>query len=579
MSQGEPSPASNEAPAPSTPVSLVAVLVATLAAYASALGNRFVSDDEHVIVHGRLIGSLANIPALFAHDSFYNSFGDAGDPHLQVRTYRPLTLATFFVERALWGLKPAFYHLDSVLLHAGNGALLFLLGRRLGLSPLTATFGAVLFAVHPSMSEAVHWVNGRSDPLVVSFWLMACLASVATPFKHSRAPLIALAVFAATLCKELAYPLVVAAALLVYHRHGFLAGLRVYAWWIVGAGAGLVARLLALKATATGSSSAVLRFALSRLPVLFWDATVSFLVPSPVLRASLYDRYAHPPPALFVAGGALLAVGAIAAILHLRQRKLWWPWLFATAALTLGPVALIANFEGWSGWGRYLYPSSTVAALSAAYLLGERVAPALSAARRRVLYALASAFLVLCAVQTFRAGAKWYDPRAFAQSLYEDQPESSIGYYSLAEIELTENHPARAVTLARRATEINPRFGRSWSVLAQAHYVLGERERAFEAARRALDVSPYDLNALFLLGIEAQERDPAFATRRFVRVLARAPGQAGVWATLRAHLRRTGRHGPAALALERSIRDPRYASLAPRLAQLLESTPEAPAPP
>ena len=67
----------------------------------------------------------------------------------------PLTLTTFWVEHALWGLRPLPYHLVNVLLHAANALLLCRVLRRLGMTAAAAWLGAGLWALHPVQVETV----------------------------------------------------------------------------------------------------------------------------------------------------------------------------------------------------------------------------------------------------------------------------------------------------------------------------------------------------------------------------------------------------------------------------------------
>src|SRR5262249_46955753 len=136
----------------------------------------FVSDDHKVLERGRLVGSLGNLPQVWTHDTMFNSDGGAFQAVATVDTYRPLTMTTFFVEVALFGRRPAPLHAVSVLIHLGCVLLAFAVGRRLGASDAAALLGAALFAAHPAVSEAVHWVNGRSDPLATLFFLAAVAA-------------------------------------------------------------------------------------------------------------------------------------------------------------------------------------------------------------------------------------------------------------------------------------------------------------------------------------------------------------------------------------------------------------------
>jgi hypothetical protein len=57
---------------------LALLVLVPVASYASAPRSGFVWDDHKAIEHGRLIGSLANVPKLFAHDAMFNSVGGHG---------------------------------------------------------------------------------------------------------------------------------------------------------------------------------------------------------------------------------------------------------------------------------------------------------------------------------------------------------------------------------------------------------------------------------------------------------------------------------------------------------------------
>ena len=95
---------------------ILAALAADLAVlvYLNALPHPFVYDD--------LVGVVGN-PALV----------DGAGPLEVVRqnVFRPVVNLSFALDHALWGFRPVGYHLTSVLLHALNVALLFVLARRL----------------------------------------------------------------------------------------------------------------------------------------------------------------------------------------------------------------------------------------------------------------------------------------------------------------------------------------------------------------------------------------------------------------------------------------------------------------
>lgn len=150
-----------------------AVVVALLAVgvYLNALHNPYVYDDYRTILSNASLFDLRDWRALLYFD-----------------LPRPLTNISFAVDYAMWGGEPFGFHLTSVLLHAANAVLLFLLARaavadsaveRLrGTSATTLAFvAASVFAVHPLMTEAVAYISSRSDVLATTFVLLAMLAA------------------------------------------------------------------------------------------------------------------------------------------------------------------------------------------------------------------------------------------------------------------------------------------------------------------------------------------------------------------------------------------------------------------
>src|SRR5262245_24795669 len=100
--------------------------------------------------------------------------------------YQPLAWILFSAEFAVWGLKPWGYHLVSVLWHAVNASLLFVLTAELlararpDLAAGDRTFGAALaaalFTVHPLRVEVVAWVSCQPYLPCAAFSLFSLLA-------------------------------------------------------------------------------------------------------------------------------------------------------------------------------------------------------------------------------------------------------------------------------------------------------------------------------------------------------------------------------------------------------------------
>jgi Tfp pilus assembly protein PilF len=535
---------------------------ATLAAYALAPLGGFVWDDHKVIERGRLIGSLANLPSVWTHDTMFNSDGGLFQAEATLDTYRPLTMTSFFVEAALFGRRPWPFHVDNVLLHLGCVLLLFAVGQRLGASARAAFFGALVFAVHPALAEAVFWINGRSDPLCTLLFLGALYA-----WLDGRAAATALLMAAAALSKETAFALALPVALLWRPADG--AAWRRAAPWLGGAALGLLLRLAALRRVAVAAGGAHLGWALVRLPALWLDGLAALLLPSGGAPPSLFERYRRvsaPRQALALAVLALLLAGARA---RWRRGDRLPAWALATALTTLAPVALLTFNEGWNGWGRYLYPAAPSVCLAAAALVVDGALPRLRRELARLVAVGAALLVALCLAQTIAAGRRWRDDRAFFSAIRDEHPEQSIGYSELAVLELSEGRAARALELAELAVERAPASPLNWSRVASALMRLERRPEAFRAAEQAIVLARGrlpDNNARYIVAIERLgQRRQAEAAELLLDTLRADPEQAGPWQTLAQAVAHLGRDSEFAATLRRLAAEPRYRAVAPRV--------------
>ena len=135
----------------------------TITLYLPATGNSFVVFDdrdyvtENPYVHDGL--SWNTIKWAFTSTAAAN--------------WHPLTWLSHALDYQLFALNPAGHHLDSVLIHALNAVLLFLLlawvTKRVGPSLLVAA----LFALHPINVESVAWVAERKNVLCTLFFFLA----------------------------------------------------------------------------------------------------------------------------------------------------------------------------------------------------------------------------------------------------------------------------------------------------------------------------------------------------------------------------------------------------------------------
>ncbi|MEI7661294.1 MAG: hypothetical protein WCK34_03820, partial [Bacteroidota bacterium] len=85
--------------------------------------------------------------------------------------YRPVFMVDMIVENHLFGTHPWGYHLFSLVFHVLSVVLLFIFLKKIKIPERTALLLALLFSVHPVLTQAVAWIPGRNDLLLMIFFL------------------------------------------------------------------------------------------------------------------------------------------------------------------------------------------------------------------------------------------------------------------------------------------------------------------------------------------------------------------------------------------------------------------------
>ena len=185
-------------------LALSLVIISALA-YFNSLGGDFVWDDQELIKGNQLI--MTGDPLdLFAGPFFPQSAGD--NPGY----YRPVTMLTYWLDRAVWRANPYGFHLTNVLLNIICVLLAYLLFTKFIKLPSRgwAWLGAALFALHPYHTESVSFISGRTDILATIFLLAAFMLYILHR-KEKRVPPLYLAILAfalGILSKEVALALI-----------------------------------------------------------------------------------------------------------------------------------------------------------------------------------------------------------------------------------------------------------------------------------------------------------------------------------------------------------------------------------
>ncbi len=130
-------------------------------------------------------------------------------PSVNGTYYRPLLMASFIVDKYIWGLQESFMHLQNILLHLCNTLLVLAIACRASFllritSPVPSFLSALFFAVHPINTEAVNWISSRTDLLAGLFILISTYFLLRDDKRLLNIIITAICLFLACLSKETA---------------------------------------------------------------------------------------------------------------------------------------------------------------------------------------------------------------------------------------------------------------------------------------------------------------------------------------------------------------------------------------
>ncbi|MEO5673999.1 MAG: hypothetical protein ABIQ74_05080 [Chitinophagales bacterium] len=146
------------------------LIAAVLIVYLPSLNLGYTELDDSIFIKETrdYNKDLSNLVTSF-HRGVFNETEDV--------YYRPLLLDSFILNYQISGEDIKGWHLINVLLHLLAVLLLFHLLKKIGIEQWIAFLLALLFAVHPVLSQAVSWIPGRNDTLlgifVFSFMIFA----------------------------------------------------------------------------------------------------------------------------------------------------------------------------------------------------------------------------------------------------------------------------------------------------------------------------------------------------------------------------------------------------------------------
>jgi Flp pilus assembly protein TadD len=494
----------------------------------------------------------------------------------------PLTWLTLSADWAVWGMQPFGYHLTSLVLHAINGAVFFLVAVRLldralpGTSAVAiragGTVAALVFAIHPLRAESVAWVTERRDVLSGLFYLLTVLtylyAVEAEPGRRRRwLGLSAAAFVLAMLSKAIVMSLpLVLLVLDVYPLRRLPSRWRemtesrfrpVLLEKIPYIAVALAGALVAVSVAA--ELKGVAQYPLWARPAVFGYNVVFYLWKTvvPYGLSPLYElpRGWDPRDPRLLLG--LFAPAVVTVVLVAWRRR--WPAglaVWSVYVVTLAPVGGLAVHAGPQlAADRYTYLACLGVALLAGGTIGLMLrADGLRRSLQRLAIGATAAVLVGLAVLAWQQSAVWHDTISLWQQAVVVDPSCAVCLNGLGKAQHAAGASVVALDPLRQAVALRPDVADFHADLGTVLLWLGEAAEAVPHLERATQKYPGNVDFHAYLGA-ALVRSGRFedGQRRLDPVLRQRPDHLEALTAMGFALAESGRAAEAVPYFERAV--------------------------
>ncbi len=137
------------------------LVILTAAVYSSSMKFPLLEGwDDHIYVSGnveKLQFSITNLIYWLTHSC--------------EGCYLPLTMYSYMIDYAVWGLNGLGYHIQNVFWHILAVLAVFSMMRYFKIDVKLAFALALIFSIHPQRVESVVWISERKDVMCAAFYL------------------------------------------------------------------------------------------------------------------------------------------------------------------------------------------------------------------------------------------------------------------------------------------------------------------------------------------------------------------------------------------------------------------------
>lgn len=424
-----------------------------LVAFLPSIFDGFVFDDVVIIQNNPAVHGWNGARAAFSIWRWSEGARDHAVGGLGY--FRPFVTLSYIADWTLGRGRPGFFHATNILWHAIAAVLATRVAVRWTSSTPWGVAAALVFALHPTRTESVVWISGRTDVLMTVF-LLAAIELTAVAIRAAKAWRAGLFLFAATLsacaaflCKEAAagLPLLFLVDLLASDvdreramRCAALAGATALSATYLAVRFFFMP-ILATRALVTPLDGLVTVAAYAKRVVFPWPQTFFY---QPAIAGP--GGIVHPAPLVVLGACACAGYVALLAVALRRDR--------AAAAAFAAAVAFIAPLLNFFNTGipntsadRFLYLPLLVFAIGAARLVSRWPAPS---SRRAAWLAFGGVLAVACGVD----GVRMLDFRDDSTLWHAEQgthPENPLALRELARLAVDAGDVTGAEALLDRA--------------------------------------------------------------------------------------------------------------------------------
>lgn len=512
----------------------ISVAIVTFLVHLPSLKNNFVWDDDIYIYNNPYI---REIDTTFLYWSFTSAVASL---------WHPLTIISFAIDYAIWGLNPFGYHLTNNLIHALNTLLVFTLvikllklkiGEEAGIQiVVTAFITAALFGIHPLHVESVAWISERKDVLCAFFYIL-CLINY-LDFTVSKRPFhygIALgSFFMALLSKPMAVSLPIVLLILDFYPLGrfnkieksmgsWRMLLEKFPFFLLS----IFASLMTIWAHLQNGALQVTQMASlsTRMLVAAW-AYIFYMVKM-FLPFNLAPLYPYPKVDVFsftYLGSLFLMVIITFVIVYRKERVFIAVWLYYL--VTLLPVIGIIQVGSQAAADRYTYLPSLGLFFIAGLGVSSLFKKCINKQSRTALIALILLILGVLVKKTTEQINIWHDPitlwshelRLFPKEILayinrggayagqgnlqlairdynkavEINPNNAQVYYNRGIVYKIAGNYQEALNDQSRAIELNPQYAEAYNNRGNTYNILGKYEEALNDLNKAIEINPRD---------------------------------------------------------------------------------------